>query len=39
VKKENIMKYKPFCGERNGDCAACQKDSVSIFVDKIYQMR
>jgi hypothetical protein len=36
TKKGSIMKYTAFCREKNGDYAACLKNSVHIFVEKIY---
>jgi hypothetical protein len=33
------MKQTSFCREKNGECAACLKDSVRIFVDYIYKMQ
>jgi hypothetical protein len=33
TKKGSIMKQTAFCREKNGECAACLKYSVRIFVD------
>jgi hypothetical protein len=35
TKKGSIMKLTAFWRERNGDCAACLKNSVGVFVEKI----
>jgi hypothetical protein len=32
------MEYMEFCGEENGNCAAYAKNSVSVFVDCIYEV-
>jgi hypothetical protein len=37
-KKYKIMKYTAFCGTKNGDCAACFKNSVSILVAYMYKL-
>jgi hypothetical protein len=33
------MKQKAFLRQKNGECAACLKYSVSIFVDYIYKIQ
>jgi hypothetical protein len=38
TKKGSIMKLTAFLREKNGECAACLKNSVRIFVEKIYKM-
>jgi hypothetical protein len=38
TKKGSIMKKRHF-EEKNGECAACLKYSVLIFVEKIYKMQ
>jgi hypothetical protein len=38
AKKGSIMKIRHF-EEKNGECAACLKYSVLIFVEKIYKMQ
>jgi hypothetical protein len=32
------MKQTAFLREKNGECAACLKNSVCMFVEKIYKM-
>jgi hypothetical protein len=32
------MKETAFCREKNGECPACLKNSVRIFVEKIFKM-
>ena len=39
TKKGSIMKKKWHFEEKNGQCAACLKYSVLIFVEKIYKMQ
>jgi hypothetical protein len=40
TKKGSIMKYgKRHFEEKNGECAACLKYSVLIFVKRIYKMQ
>ena len=38
TKKGSIMKWTAFWREKNVECAAYLKNSVRIFVEKIYKM-
>ena len=38
TKKGSIMKKAAFRREKNGECAACLKNSVRIFIEKIHKM-
>jgi hypothetical protein len=39
TKKGSIMKNKRHFEEKNGECAACLKYSVLVFVEKIHKMQ
>ena len=39
TKQVSIMKQTAFRREKNGECRACLKYSVPIFVEQIYKMQ